>query len=55
MIDIADDLSRLSMKLIIKYRIIDQERSFFMSEDDDSEENDSISSKKIINAIVTEN
>jgi hypothetical protein len=35
MINITDKLNRLSMKLIIKYRIRDQKRSSFMSEKDE--------------------
>ncbi len=37
MINIANELSRLSEKLIIKYRTKDQKRSSFMSEEDEDE------------------
>jgi hypothetical protein len=41
MIDIVDELSRLSIKLITKYRIVNQERFHFMTKNDEKK-NDSI-------------
>jgi GTPase involved in cell partitioning and DNA repair len=40
MIEIIDDLSRLSLKLTTKYRIIDLRRSHFLSEEQNEEESE---------------
>ncbi len=44
MINIIDELNRLSIELITKYRIVNQERSHFMTEDDEdcNDNNDSM-------------
>jgi hypothetical protein len=45
MIDITNELNKLSTKLITKYRIVNQQKSHFMKKDEDNEknnENDSI-------------
>ncbi len=47
MIDIVDELSRLSMKLTTKYRIVNQKRSHFMREDDDEKKKEKIQENKI--------
>jgi hypothetical protein len=46
MIDIIDELNRLSMKFTTKYRIINHEKSHFIKEDNDEEKNDNNDSIK---------
>jgi hypothetical protein len=64
MIDIIDELNRLSMKFTIKYKIINHEKSQFMKKNDDDEENDNNDSikktiqkktKNVINVIMSKN
>jgi hypothetical protein len=46
MIDIIDELNRLSTKLTTKYRIVNQKKSHFMRDDEISDENDRNDSMK---------
>jgi hypothetical protein len=47
MIDIIDELSRLSIELTTKYRIVNQERSHFMTRNDEDENDDNDSMKEM--------